>query len=175
MAARYGLLRSSQRSRRFPDALVLRSLFSDPSIPDPDRLIPAPWSSLPLARHQPAQLSQRLHLFQQAGARDDAQPLLDGGGQLHAPQAVEMEIFGQPQFVAHAGMGLAGDLRDERQQPVRRRAESVVAVGVRLPLLACAAAAWMRASQAATGLRLTLPVEVRGRSGSGHSTQRLMR
>ena len=42
-------------------------------------------------------------------------------------------------------------------------------------LLVIAAAACIRASHAATGLRRTLPVEVRGRSGSGHNTQRLMR
>jgi len=43
------------------------------------------------------------------------------------------------------------------------------------PLLLVADAACIRASHSATGLRRTLPVEVRGRSGSGHIIQRLMR
>lgn len=43
------------------------------------------------------------------------------------------------------------------------------------PLVAVGAPACVLASHAATGLRLTLPVEVRGRSGSGHTTHRLMR
>ena len=106
---------------------------------------------------------------------DDAQPLLDGRGKLHASQAVEVQIFGQPQLVAHAGVGFAGDLRDEREQPVGGGPEVAFSACAGAPLLVVAAAAWIRASHAATGLRLTLPVEVRGRSGSGHSTQRLMR
>ena len=77
---------------------------------------PAP--SARSACHELAQLAERVHFFEQPGALDDAEPLLDGCGKLHASQAVEVQIFGQAQLIAHAGVGFAGDLRDEREQPV---------------------------------------------------------
>ena len=57
-----------------------------------------------LAGHQAAQLSERAYLFQQPAFGRDSEPLFQSRGQLHAAQAVQVQIFGQPQFVpASAG------------------------------------------------------------------------
>ena len=116
-----------------------------------------------------------MHIFKQAVALDDAEPLLNGRTQLHASQAIKVEIFSEAQLVAHAGRGFTGDLRDEGEEPVGRRPKAPFPLAWCEPLPFAEDAARVRASHAATGLRLTLPVEVRGRSGSGQSTQRLMR
>jgi len=60
--------------------------------------------------HQAAQLSQCPHLLQQSALGRHAQPLLDCGGQLHAPQAVEVQVFAQAQFISGARRLFAGDL-----------------------------------------------------------------
>ncbi len=128
--------------------------------------------SLGLSGHQRAQLPKRLRPFQQPALGRNSQPLFQSRRQLHPAQAVQMQILGQPQFVSDAGRRLAGNLRNQRQQPVRRGPKGVCAG---LLLRRQQPRPESPASHAATALRLTLPVEVRGRSGSGHSTQRRSR
>ena len=53
--------------------------------------------------------------------------------------------------------------------------KAALACGFAAPLPFADAAAWILVQPRATALRRTLPVEVRGRSGSGHSTQRRTR
>ena len=76
-----------------------------------------------LARYQPPKLSQRFHVVQHSIFRNHAQPILDRRGQLHASQAVQMQILRQVQLIAHARMSLARDLPDQRQQPILRCAK----------------------------------------------------
>ena len=66
--------------------------------------------------YQMPQVSQRVNLVEGsiAGLGGDAGALLDGGSQLNAAQTVEMEVFGEAEFVANAGGSLTGNLCDER-------------------------------------------------------------
>ena len=68
--------------------------------------------------HQAAQFAQCLHAVKHSVFRDDSEPVFDGGGELHASEAVQVQVFGEVQFIAHAWVRLTGDLCDERQQPI---------------------------------------------------------
>ena len=82
---------------------------------------------------QQAQVAERLCVVKAAIARFEcnACPFLDGRGQLHAAQAVEVQVFGDPQLVSHARRRFAGDLRNHCQEPVCGSPQGVRCVAIR--------------------------------------------
>ena len=89
------------------------------------------------ARNQPPQRSQRLHSIQDSILGNKSQPVLDGRCQLHAPQAVQVQIFRQVQFIPYARMFFAAHLRNHRQKPVVRPPQSAVPISMSMSAGSC--------------------------------------
>ena len=58
-------------------------------------------------------------MIQQPTLGCDSYSLFDSSRQLHPAQAVQMQLLGQAQLVPDAGRHFAGNLCNQRQQPVR--------------------------------------------------------
>jgi hypothetical protein len=77
-----------------------------------------------------AEFAEGLHLVEKAIPGDDSEAVFDGGSELYAAEAVEVEIFAETEIVADAGGSLAGDLSNQREEPVGGCAECGCAVAV---------------------------------------------
>src|SRR5579863_9887217 len=70
--------------------------------------------------HNLAQLAERLDVFEKTAFRGHAKFLLDGRGELHATEAVEMQVLVETE-IGSATWRFAGDPGNDRKQPVRWR------------------------------------------------------
>ncbi len=66
-----------------------------------------------LAGDHSSQITQRFCSVKHSIFCNDSQPVFNGCGQLHAAKAIEMQILGQPQFIADAEVRFAGNLSNQ--------------------------------------------------------------